>query len=89
MDALHPAAITLKDSLDAGQNLGSAAAAMLLAARAGRDGAIGLRSKKGRAAWVGERTENKPDPGTVLCVSILEAILDVDPDHPFTERQEI
>ena len=47
---------------------------MLDAAQRGRDTAIPLRSTIGRAAWVGERTENKLDPGTVLCVALIEAL---------------
>jgi hypothetical protein len=53
---------------------------MLEAARAGRDAVIPLRSKMGRAAWVGERTENRADPGTVVFVTILEAMLGIDAD---------
>jgi len=75
VDALHPAAETFGAAVEAGQSLGAAAQAMLEAARAGRDAAIPLRSKIGRAAWVGERTENQPDPGTVLFVNVLEAAI--------------
>ena len=49
---------------------------MLRAARAGRDAVIPLRSKIGRAGWVGERSENQPDAGTVFLVNVLEAALD-------------
>jgi dihydroxyacetone kinase len=75
VDALHPAAEAFAAAIERGQSLDAAAAAMLQAARAGRDAVIPLRSKIGRAAWVGERTENQPDPGTVLLVQVLEAIL--------------
>lgn len=78
VDALHPAAQALSEALKAGQPLEHAAQAMLDAARAGRDAAIALRSQVGRANWVGERTEGKPDPGTVLFVAALEAALQAD-----------
>jgi len=56
--------------------------AMLDAARAGRDAAIPLRAQVGRSNWVGERTEGQADPGTVLFVSALEAVLEADPSEP-------
>jgi len=74
VDALHPAAESFVAAVDAGQDLRTAAAAMLEAARAGRDSIVALQSKIGRASWVGERTRNQPDPGAVLLVHILEAI---------------
>lgn len=75
VDALHPAAITLQAGLAVGQPLEAAAMGALEAARRGRDAAIALRSQVGRANWVGERTEGQPDPGTVLWVAALEAVL--------------
>ena len=77
VDALHPAAEAFATGIQRGDSLEAAGRAMLKAAREGRDAVIPLRSKIGRAAWVGERTENQPDPGTVLLVQILEALLDV------------
>jgi dihydroxyacetone kinase len=79
VDSLKPAAEAFEKAVEDGQNSENAAMAMLKAARNGRDNAKKLRSKIGRAAWVGERTENQLDPGTVLFVSILEAILDIRP----------
>lgn len=72
VDALHPAAAAFVAATEQGQSLDAALAAMVEAARRGRDAAIGLRSQIGRAAWVGERTENQPDPGSVLVVNLLE-----------------
>jgi dihydroxyacetone kinase len=82
IDAMHPAAETFAEAVEQGKDLGAGAAAMLQAAREGRDAVIPLRSKVGRAAWVGERTENQPDPGTVLFVEVLEAVLDADHTVP-------
>ena len=70
------------EAVEQGESLDTAATEMLQAARAGRDAAIPLRSKIGRASWVGERTENQPDPGTVLLVQVLEAILGVAHSSP-------
>ncbi|MCS7087472.1 MAG: DAK2 domain-containing protein [Thermoflexales bacterium] len=74
LDALIPASQAFSAALQSGATLEQAAQAMLAAARKGRDDAIPLRSNVGRASWVGERTEGKLDPGTVLCVALLEAL---------------
>lgn len=81
VDALHPAAVAFSAAVERGEGRATAAIAMLEAARQGRDAAIALRSKIGRASWVGERTEGQPDPGTVLIVQILETIARA----PYTE----
>lgn len=73
VDALHPAAEAFAAMVEQGASLKAAGVALLEAARNGRDTALPLRSKIGRAGWVGERTENQPDPGTVLLVHIFEA----------------
>lgn len=78
VDAVHPAAVAFSGAVEAEQSLDAAAQAMLDAARAGRDAAIALRGQVGRSNWVGERTEGKPDPGTVLFVAALEAVLQAD-----------
>jgi dihydroxyacetone kinase-like protein len=78
VDALHPAADAFSAAVQADVGLEDAAQQMLDAARKGRDSVIASRSKIGRAAWVGERTENQPDPGTVLLVAIIEAVLEVE-----------
>jgi dihydroxyacetone kinase len=75
IDALHPAAEAFSAAIARGEDLGAAGDAMVRAAREGRDAIIPLRSQVGRASWVGERTENQPDPGAVLCVEILEAVV--------------
>ena len=74
VDALHPAAEAFATAIEKGQGREAAVAAMLEAARKGRDAVTPLRSKIGRASWVGERTEGQPDPGTVLLVEILEVL---------------
>ena len=82
VDALHPAAEAFAAGVASGQDSRTAAASMLEAARAGRDAVVAQQSRIGRAAWVGERTRNQPDPGSVLVVQILEAILETDYSLP-------
>jgi len=76
IDALHPAALAFAAALEAGQPLATAGSAALDAARAGRDLVTPLRSKIGRAGWVGERTEGKVDPGCEAFVLMLASLLD-------------
>jgi phosphoenolpyruvate---glycerone phosphotransferase subunit DhaL len=82
VDAIHPAVVAFADAVAKGKNLSEAGQELLQAAREGRDAAIALRSKVGRASWVGERTENQPDPGTVLFVQLVEVVLGVDFSEP-------
>lgn len=76
IDALHPAALAFAAAIEAGQPLAEAGAAALDAAKAGRDSVTPLRSKIGRAGWVGERTEGKVDPGCEAFVIMLASLLD-------------
>lgn len=76
IDALHPAALAFAAAIEAGQPLAVAGAAALDAAKAGRDSVTPLRSKIGRAGWVGERTEGKVDPGCEAFVIMLASLLD-------------
>ncbi len=76
VDALHPAAEAFSNAINSGFGLEAAGQAMLEAARAGRDDATPLKSMIGRANWVGG-TEGKVDPGTVLVVTVLEALMQV------------
>ena len=75
LDALRPASDAFSAALAAGQPLAAAAAAMLAAARDGRDRVTPLRNKIGRASWLGERTEGKVDPGCAFTVVALTAIV--------------
>jgi phosphoenolpyruvate---glycerone phosphotransferase subunit DhaL len=89
VDAWHPAAEVFQEAIANGSSLQDAGNAALEAARRGRDAAIPLRSQVGRANWVGERTEGKADPGTVLFVGALEAILNAEPSEPgSTQRSQ-
>jgi dihydroxyacetone kinase-like protein len=74
VDALHPACAAFSAAIAAGSSLNEAGAAAIDAATAGRDSVTPLRSKIGRASWVGERTEGIVDPGCAMFVLALEAI---------------
>ena len=87
VDALHPAAEAFAEAIGRGDGLEAAAHAMLNAAREGRDAVIPLQSKVGRAAWVGERTIGRPDPGTVLLVQMIEAALGAEHSDPGSTLQ--
>lgn len=76
VDALHPASEAFGAALRAGQSAREAGLAALAAAEAGRDAVTPLRSKIGRASWVGERTEGKVDAGCEALVVMLGAVLE-------------
>jgi dihydroxyacetone kinase len=75
LDALHPAAEALAAAINSGAGLQAAGLKMLAAAEAGRDAVTPLRSRIGRAAWVGDRTIGQVDPGCATLVTILKAIV--------------
>jgi phosphoenolpyruvate---glycerone phosphotransferase subunit DhaL len=74
IDVLHPAAEDFAAAVAEGADSAAAAERMLAAARSGRDAVTPLRSRVGRASWVGERTAGLVDPGCEAGVVILEAI---------------
>lgn len=76
IDALHPAAAAFAQAIQAGKSPAEAGRGALAAAEAGRDRVTPLRSKIGRASWVGERTEGKVDPGCQALVVILQSLTD-------------
>lgn len=88
VDALHPTAEAFSAAAMAGESLEAAGAKALAAARKGRDAAIPLRAVMGRANWVGERTEGQADPGTVLWVGVLEAVLGAEYSEPGSTSKE-
>jgi len=74
LDALIPAAQALDSSLKSGSTLKESGKEMCNAAQAGLEKVTPLRSKVGRASWVGDRTVGKIDPGCALVVSMLNDI---------------
>ena len=75
VDALHPACEAFSAAIAAGCSLVAGGEAAIEAATAGRDSVTPLRSKIGRASWVGERTEGIVDPGCAMFVLLLQAIV--------------
>ncbi len=75
VDALHPASVAFAAAVEQGASLAEAAAAAIRAAETGRDSVTPLRSKVGRASWVGERTEGQVDPGCAMFVLVLKALV--------------
>lgn len=76
LDALIPAAEALARAAAAGVGCDEAGRQVLSAAAAGRDETIGVRSRVGRAGWVGERTVGQPDPGATAVVIAIGAIVE-------------
>ncbi len=74
IDALHPAAQAFAAAVQEGASLQEAGQRALAAAREGLEKVTPLRSKVGRASWVGERTEGKVDPGCAMFVLVLETL---------------
>lgn len=69
LDALVPSVAALEANPSDG-----ALAAMIVAARKGIEDTAGGVSRKGRAAWLGERTIGHPDPGATAYLRFLEAL---------------
>ena len=76
VDAISPANKAFAAAVEAGDTLGEAWAKTIAAAEAGRDSVTPLRSKIGRASWVGERTEGQVDPGCAALVIVLNALVE-------------
>jgi dihydroxyacetone kinase-like protein len=74
IDALAPAAETLRARVDAGASLSDALAAACDAAEAGARATIQLQARKGRASYLGERSVGHQDPGATSAVYILRAL---------------
>ena len=69
LDALIPSVRAL-EAATSGESL----AAMIAAARKGVDETTPNVSRRGRAAWLGERAQGHPDPGAVAYLRFLEAL---------------
>ena len=75
IDAIHPAAQAFEAAIASGAPLQEAGTQALRAAEEGRDRVTPLRSRVGRASWVGERTEGKVDPGCAMFVWATKAVV--------------
>jgi phosphoenolpyruvate---glycerone phosphotransferase subunit DhaL len=74
IDVVHSAAVAFAAAVGEGADLADAAERMVAAARRGRDEVTPLRSRIGRASWVGERTAGLVDPGCEAGLVILSAV---------------
>jgi dihydroxyacetone kinase len=74
VDVLHPASIAFSQAIAEGKSLQFAAWKLLEAASKGAASVVPLRSKAGRAGWIGDRTIGKKDPGCEAVVIVLQAI---------------
>jgi len=75
LDAMHPAAEAYGEAVAAGVSMSEAGAAALRAAEEGHMRVVPLRSKIGRASWLGEHSEGRPDPGCEAFAIALRAIV--------------
>lgn len=76
LDALQPAVHALAEQLDAGASLAEASVAAAGAANAGAVSTIPLRARKGRASYLGPRSEGHQDPGATSSVLLFDALRD-------------
>ncbi len=75
LDAIFPAVDAFTAALQQAPDLAAAGRAALSAAEAGRDAVTPLRSRIGRASWLGERSEGLLDPGCEAFVVVLRALV--------------
>lgn len=76
VDALTPAVVSLKNSMNDSIPLGEALQASAEAAKQGMVGTIPLVAKKGRASYLGERSAGHQDPGATSSYLILQVAAD-------------
>lgn len=76
VDAMSPSSKAFAAAVAEGTSLSEAGKRALQAAEEGRDRVTPMRSKIGRASWVGERTEGKVDPGCEAFVIALRALME-------------
>lgn len=74
LDALAPAVAAFEVATAAGEGLAQAAARASAAADAGRDGTEPLQARRGRAAYLGERSIGHVDPGATSMALLIEAL---------------
>ncbi|GAA4290218.1 dihydroxyacetone kinase subunit DhaL [Actinomadura luteofluorescens] len=76
VDALDPAVAAYEAALADGSDLAGCARAAAEAASKGADGTVPMRARKGRASYLGERSEGHMDPGASSTALVLEALAD-------------
>ncbi|WP_179279045.1 dihydroxyacetone kinase subunit DhaL [Actinomadura mexicana] len=77
VDALAPAVAAYEAALADGSGLAGCARAAAEAAAKGAEGTVPMRARKGRASYLGERSEGHMDPGASSTALLLETLADV------------
>jgi dihydroxyacetone kinase-like protein len=75
LDAVSPAVAALVDRAANGTSLLAAIAHADAEARRGLEATANMKAKKGRAAWLGERTVGNPDAGAACFCLMLQSAL--------------
>ncbi len=81
VDSLQPAVITLKEHIDAGEDIIEAMRQAVIRAEQGVQETIPLVARKGRASYLGERSAGHQDPGATSAYLILQALLEAIKSH--------
>lgn len=76
VDALTPAVLSLKESLNGNVPIGDALEKSASAAKKGMVDTIPLVARKGRASYLGERSAGHQDPGATSSYLILQVAAD-------------
>lgn len=74
VDALQPAVMALKESLNAGKTATEALGAAVTAAEDGVEYTKGIIARKGRASYLGERSLGHQDPGATSTYLMLRTM---------------
>jgi dihydroxyacetone kinase-like protein len=74
VDALAPAAATLRERISDGASIAEAVAAAAEAAEAGALATVPMQARKGRASYLGERSIGHQDPGATSAALIMRAL---------------
>ncbi|WP_433474597.1 dihydroxyacetone kinase subunit DhaL [Spirillospora sp. CA-142024] len=77
IDALAPAVAAYEAALAEGSGLAGCVRAAAEAAAKGADGTVPMRARKGRASYLGARSEGHMDPGASSTALVLQALADV------------
>ncbi|MEO3826811.1 dihydroxyacetone kinase subunit DhaL [Actinomadura sp. B10D3] len=77
VDALAPAVAAYDAALAEGSGLAACVRAAADAAAKGADGTVPMRARKGRASYLGARSEGHLDPGASSTALLLRALADV------------
>jgi len=81
LDVIHPAAQALAEAVTSGLTLEECAQRMYDAARTGYETSKGLVAQHGRAAYYGEQSRGKEDPGAAAALIIIKGMHDYVTGH--------